>query len=42
VGDIFAFLAAWFAGNPNSDVQNLGPGQVNNIFAFLGMWFAGC
>ncbi|MBX3402678.1 MAG: hypothetical protein KF699_04610 [Phycisphaeraceae bacterium] len=41
VPDIFAFLGAWFANDP--DAFNFGgtPG-VPAIFAYLGAWFAGC
>lgn len=41
VPDIFVFLGAWFANDP--DAFNFGgtPG-VPAIFAFLGAWFAGC
>ena len=41
VQDIFAFLAAWFAGNPHADI-NGGGLSVTDIFAFLTHWFAGC
>lgn len=43
VGDIFAFLAAWFAGDPAADYDNSGGAPtVSDIFAFLNDWFAGC
>lgn len=42
VADIFAFLSAWFAGDPSTDVDALGGIQVSDIFAFLAAWFAGC
>jgi hypothetical protein len=41
VADIFAFLNAWFAGDPRADV-NGGGLAVADIFAFLNLWFAGC
>jgi hypothetical protein len=40
VSDIFAFLAAWFAGN--GDFNDDGINAVSDIFAFLAAWFAGC
>lgn len=53
VGDIFAFLNAWFAscdgtnaGAPcfgqNADVDNTGTVAVEDIFVFLNVWFSGC
>ncbi|MBX3406960.1 MAG: hypothetical protein KF869_09365 [Phycisphaeraceae bacterium] len=41
VADIFAFLAAWFAGDPAAFNFGGTPG-VPAIFAFLAAWFAGC
>jgi hypothetical protein len=41
VSDIFAFLSAWFAGNPAAFNFGGTPG-VPAIFAFLSAWFAGC
>ena len=41
VADIFAFLNAWFAGNPQADI-NGGGLAVQDIFDFLNLWFAGC
>ncbi|MBX3407048.1 MAG: hypothetical protein KF869_09815 [Phycisphaeraceae bacterium] len=41
VGDIFAFLSAWFAGQPAA-VNFGGTPGVPAIFAFLTVWFAGC
>ena len=41
VQDIFSFLNAWFAGDPNADF-NGGGLAVADIFAFLNAWFAGC
>ncbi len=41
VADIFAFLAAWFAGEPAAFEFGGTPG-VPAIFAFLAAWFAGC
>ena len=40
VPDIFAFLAAWFAGNPRADVDGVPGVGVPDIFAFLALWFA--
>lgn len=39
VGDIFSFLAAWFAGEPAATEFGGSPG-VPAIFAFLTVWFA--
>jgi hypothetical protein len=41
VGDIFAYLNAWFAGDPSTDIDGAGL-AVSDIFAFLNAWFAGC
>ena len=40
VSDIFAFLAAWFAGD--ADFDRSGTTGVPDIFAYLTAWFAGC
>ncbi len=42
VPDVFAFLAAWFAEDPASDLDGQPGIQVSDIFAFLSVWFAGC
>jgi hypothetical protein len=42
VADIFAFLNAWFAGDPRADFDGINGLQVADIFAFLNAWFAGC
>ncbi len=42
VPDIFAFLAAWFAGETTADVDGVPGLGVPDIFAFLASWFAGC
>lgn len=42
VGDLFAFLSVWFAGDPTADVDGIGGVQVEDIFEFLNAWFAGC
>jgi hypothetical protein len=42
VPDIFAFLSAWFAGQPSADIDGVAGIAVPDIFAFLGLWFAGC
>ncbi len=41
VGDIFAFLNAWFAGSCKTDFDATGAVEVGDIFAFLNAWFAG-
>lgn len=40
--DIFAFLVAWFSGQPAADFDGQSGVQVGDIFAFLAAWFAGC
>lgn len=42
VEDIFAFLSAWFAGEPRADIDGSGTRDVADIFTFLSLWFAGC
>ena len=42
VQDIFDFLAAWFAGNPNADFNGVGGINIQDIFDFLAAWFMGC
>ena len=42
VQDIFAFLNAWFAGDPRSDFNGVNGITVQDIFDFLNAWFAGC
>jgi hypothetical protein len=42
VGDIFAYLTAWFAGEARADFNGAGGIDVQDIFDFLGAWFAGC
>jgi hypothetical protein len=42
VQDIFAFLNAWFAGDPRADYNGAGGLSVQDIFDFLNAWFAGC
>ncbi len=42
VPDIFAFLSAWFAYNPEADFNNNGVVFTTDIFAFLSAWFAPC
>ncbi|HVU63021.1 MAG TPA: GC-type dockerin domain-anchored protein [Phycisphaerales bacterium] len=41
VMDIFAFLNAWFAGDPAADIDGGGL-AVSDIFSFLNIWFMGC
>jgi hypothetical protein len=38
--DIFAFLAAYFAGDARADINHSGALEVTDIFAFLGEYFA--
>ncbi len=40
--DIFAFLNAWFAGQPSADVDGTPGLSTNDVFFFLNVWFAGC
>ncbi len=42
VQDIFDFLAAWFAGNPNANFNGVGGINIQDIFDFLAAWFVGC
>lgn len=42
VPDIFAFLAAWFAGLPAAEFDGAEGISVPDIFAYLSIWFAGC
>ncbi len=42
VPDIFAFLSAWFAMDPRTDIDGVPGIGVPDIFAFLSLWFAGC
>ncbi len=42
VADIFAFLNAWFAGDPKANFDGAGGLQVADIFSFLDAWFTGC
>ena len=42
VPDIFAFLSAWFAGDPAANFDANLAITVPDIFAFLSAWFAGC
>lgn len=41
VQDLFDFLTAWFAGDPQADITGGGLG-VQDIFDFLSLWFVGC
>ncbi len=41
IDDIFAFLNAWFAGDPRCDVDHAGGVAIDDIFAYLNLWFAG-
>lgn len=40
--DIFAFLAAWFAGSTAADTNGVNGLEVQDVLEYLGMWFAGC
>lgn len=48
VGDLFLFLADWFAQNAQSgpglsaDIDHSGDVSVNDLFVFLGLWFTPC
>lgn len=42
VPDIFAYLADWFRGEPNADIDGVPGVGVRDIFQFLTFWFAGC
>jgi hypothetical protein len=42
LGDIFAFLNAWFAGSATADFDGRNGADLADIFAFLRAWFAGC
>lgn len=42
VSDIFAFLAAWFAGDARADLGDAPGNDVADIFRFLTLWFGGC
>ena len=39
-GDIFDFLADWFAGVPRASTHN--PPSIQDIFDFIAAWFLGC
>jgi hypothetical protein len=42
VQDIFAFISAWFAGDPRTDFNGSGTVEVQDLFAYLSAWFVGC
>jgi hypothetical protein len=42
VGDIFVFLAAWFAGDASADFNGAGGITLQDIFDYLAAWFGGC
>ncbi len=44
VADIFAYLNAWFAGDPRARVTGTfgGPLTVQDVFEYLNAWFTGC
>ncbi len=41
IGDVFAYLNAFFAGDPSADVDGGGM-TTADVFAFLNLWFEGC
>lgn len=42
VGDLFAFLQAYFGADPAADVNHSGSTTVQDVFDFLSAYFAGC
>lgn len=42
VDDVFAFLAAWFAGAQPADINGIDGVTTQDIFDFLAAWFLGC
>ena len=42
VGDLFAYLDAWFAGGASADVNFDKAVGVSDLFDFLDAWFVGC
>jgi hypothetical protein len=42
VADIFAYLNAWFASDPRTDINGTPGLQVSDVFAFFSVWFTGC
>lgn len=42
VADIFAYLNAFFAGDPRADYNGLAGLQVSDVFGFLSVWLNGC
>lgn len=42
VADVFAFINAWFASDPQADFNGDGALSVQDIFDFITAWFAGC
>jgi probable HAF family extracellular repeat protein len=40
--DIFEYLNAWFAGDPQANTLRTGTLSIQDIFEFLMRWFAGC
>lgn len=41
-GDIFDFMAAWFAADIRADVNGINGVTTQDLFDFLGGWFGGC
>lgn len=42
IQDLFSFLAAWFAHDPQADFNRVAGVTVQDIFDYLGAWFSGC
>lgn len=42
VNDLFAFLAAFFGGDPRADTDGNGAISTQDLFDFLAGWFATC
>jgi glucose/arabinose dehydrogenase len=42
IDDLFAYLAAWFAGSPSADFNNNSTLEVQDIFDYLTAWFINC
>lgn len=42
IGDLFAFLSAYFSDSPTADLDSSGSVTVGDLFTFLSLYFAGC
>jgi hypothetical protein len=42
IQDVFAFLSAWFAGDPLADIGLVGSNTIQDVFDYLAAWFSGC